>query len=347
MRVDIFDFELPPALIAQAPNRPRDMSRLLVIDGDRRREGVVRDLPGLLRPGDLVVLNDTRVLPTRFFGCRGPVAVEVTLVERIDDAGWWALARPGKRLRPGDRVDLAPGLVGEVVEKDAEGRVRLAFALRGEELLNALRAHGAMPLPPYIHRERGGASQDHADYQTIFARKDGAVAAPTASLHLTDGLLARLDASGVQRCFVTLHVGAGTFAPVKVDDTAAHVMHPEWCEVPPAAAAAIAAARARGGRIVAVGTTVLRTLESAVHEAGAVQPGARQTRLFITPGYRFEVVDVLLTNFHLPRSTLFMLVCAFAGTQRMQAAYAHAIDRGFRFFSYGDACLLTRADTAA
>jgi S-adenosylmethionine:tRNA ribosyltransferase-isomerase len=347
MRVDLFDFELPPALIAQAPKRPRDASRLLVIDGETKREQVVRDLPGLLRPGDLVVLNDTRVLPTRFFGRRGEVAVEVTLVERIDDAGWWALARPGKRLRPGDRVDLAPGLAGEVVEKDAEGRVRLAFSLHGEGLLAAMRAHGAMPLPPYIRRERGGATQDHADYQTVFARSDGAVAAPTASLHLTEELLARLDAGGLQRCFVTLHVGAGTFAPVKVDDTAAHVMHLEWCEVPPAAAAAIATTRARGGRIVAVGTTVLRTLESAVDDDGAVRAGPRQTRLFITPGYRFKVVDLLLTNFHLPRSTLFMLVCAFAGTERMQAAYAHAIDQGFRFFSYGDACLLTRTEAAA
>lgn len=347
MRVDLFDFTLPSALIAQAPVRPRDAARLLVVDRGPWRESAVRELPGLLRPGDLLVLNDTRVLPTRFFGLRGEVAVEVTLVERIDAASWWALARPGKRLRDGDRVDLAPGLVAHVAGKDDEGRVRLGFALVGDRLLAAIRDQGTMPLPPYIHRERGGDPQDRRDYQTVFARREGAVAAPTASLHLTDELLARLDAAGVERCFVTLHVGAGTFAPVKADDTEAHRMHAEWCEVPRAAALAIAAAQARGGRVVAVGTTVLRTLESATAVDGAVLPGARETSLFVIPGFRFQVADLLLTNFHLPRSTLFMLVCAFAGTARMQAAYAHAIAQGFRFFSYGDACLLTRAEAGA
>ena len=347
MRVDLFDFDLPPALIAQAPVRPRDAARLLLVDGGAWRETVVRELPGLLRPGDLLVLNDTRVLPTRFFGRRGEVAVEVTLVERIDPANWWVLARPGKRLRTGDRVELAPGLMAEVVGKDAEGRVHLGFELAGDRLLAAIRAHGAMPLPPYIHRKRGGDPQDRRDYQTVFARREGAVAAPTASLHLTDELLARLDAAGVERCFVTLHVGAGTFAPVKADDTEGHRMHAEWCEVPQAAAVAITAARARGGRVIAVGTTVLRTLESAVAADGAVLPGARATSLFVTPGFRFQVADLLLTNFHLPRSTLFMLVCAFAGTARMQAAYAHAIAQGFRFFSYGDACLLSCVEAGA
>ncbi len=347
MRVDLFDFDLPAELIAQAPVRPRDLARLLVVDGGLRREHVVRDLPGLLRPGDLLVLNDTRVLPTRFFGRRGEVAVEVTLVERIDEAGWWALARPGKRLRPGDLVELAPGFVAEVVTKDAEGRVHLAFPQGGAALFAAMQAHGAMPLPPYIRRGRGGEASDREDYQTIFARRDGAVAAPTASLHLTESLLDQLAKAGIARRFVTLHVGAGTFAPVKVEDTDQHRMHAEWCEVPPATAAAIAATRARGGRIVAVGTTVLRTLESAVDATGTVQPGARETRLFVTPGFRFRTTDLLLTNFHLPRSTLFMLVCAFAGTARMQDAYAHAIASGFRFFSYGDACLLTCVEDVA
>jgi S-adenosylmethionine:tRNA ribosyltransferase-isomerase len=306
----------------------------------------VRELPGLLRPGDLVVLNDTRVLPTRLFGRRAAVPIEVTLVERIDAAGWWALARPGKRLRPGDRVELGPGLLAEVVAKDGEGRVRLRFAQGGEDLMAAIRIHGAMPLPPYIRRGRGGDPRDRQDYQTVFARREGAVAAPTASLHLTEALLAGLDGAGIARCWVTLHVGAGTFAPVKVADTDEHRMHTEWCEVPCDAAAAIAAARARGGRVVAVGTTVLRTLESAVDEGGVVRPGARESGLFVTPGFRFRVVDQLLTNFHLPRSTLFMLVAAFAGLERMQAAYAHAVRERFRFFSYGDACLLTRAGSA-
>lgn len=347
MRVDLFDFDLPPERIAQAPVEPRDAARLLLVGEGPLQEALVRDLPALLRPGDLLALNDTRVLPTRFFARRGEAAVEVTLVERIDDAAWWALARPGKRLRPGDIVALAPGLEAEVAGKDEEGRVRLAFALAGEALLAAFRAHGAMPLPPYIRRPKGGDPADRERYQTVFARREGAVAAPTASLHLTEDLLARLDAAGIGRAFVTLHVGAGTFAPVKAEDTSGHKMHAEWCEVPEATAAAIAATRARGGRVVAVGTTVLRTLESRAAEGGTVRPGSGETRLFVTPGYRFAVVDLLFTNFHLPRSTLFMLVCAFSGLERMQAAYAHAIAKGFRFFSYGDACLLTRADRPA
>jgi S-adenosylmethionine:tRNA ribosyltransferase-isomerase len=346
MRVDLFDFDLPQDLIAQAPARPRDAARLLLVDDGPLREASIRDLPDLLLPGDLLLLNDTRVLPTRFSAKRGEAAVEVTLVERLDAACWWALARPGKRLRPDDAVELAPGLVAEVEGKDEEGRVRLRFERTGEALLEAIRAAGAMPLPPYIRRPRGGDPRDRANYQTVFARRDGAVAAPTASLHLTEELLSRLNAAGVGRCFVTLHVGAGTFAPVKVADTAEHRMHAERCEVPEATAAAVAAARGRGGRVVAAGTTVLRTLESAADASGAVRPGARETRLFITPGYRFAVVDLLLTNFHLPRSTLFMLVCAFAGTERMREAYAHAVRERFRFFSYGDACLLTRAGAA-
>ncbi len=292
------------------------------------------------------MLNDTRVLPTRFFGRRGDVAVEVTLVAPAGDDAWWALARPGKRLRPGDQVALAPALAAEVREKAPDGRILLGFGLGGTALLEAIRSEGAMPLPPYIRRPRGGDPKDLVDYQSIFARQDGSVAAPTASLHLTEAMMARLDSQGVARSFVTLHVGLGTFAPVKVEDTEAHAMHAEWCEVPEAAAQAIEATRKAGGRVVAVGTTVLRTLESAADEDGRLRIGPRDTRLFVTPGYRFRVVDRLLTNFHLPRSTLFMLVCAFAGTQRMQAAYAHAIARGYRFFSYGDACLIDRVEGA-
>ena len=344
MRVDLFDFELPPELIAQAPVSPRDAARLLLVDETPLRLAAVRDLPDLLHPGDLLVLNDTRVLPTRFFARRGAAAVEVTLVERVDEDGWWALARPGRRLRPGDRVALAPGLEATVLAKDEEGRVRLVCAPGGEAMLAAIRAAGAMPLPPYIRRPKGGEARDLIDYQSLFARREGAVAAPTASLHLTAGLLERLATAGIGHAFVTLHVGAGTFAPVKSEDTEAHRMHAEWCELPAATAAAIATTRARGGRIVAVGTTVLRTLESALDAEGVLRPGARETRLFVTPGYRFGVVDLLLTNFHLPRSTLFMLVAAFAGLTRMQAAYGWAIARRLRFFSYGDACLIARAE---
>lgn len=347
MRVELFDFELPEELIAQEPVSPRDAARLLVIDEGPLRASRVRDLPELLRAGDLLVLNDTRVLPTRFFGRRGSVPVEVTLVEPEGEAAWWALARPGRRLRPGDTVELAPGLAAEVVGKDAEGRVRLVFPLASEALLAAIRRHGAMPLPPYIRRPRGGDAQDAERYQTVFARRDGAVAAPTASLHLTEELLDRLEAKGVARTFLTLHVGAGTFAPVKVADTAEHRMHAERFEVPAAAAAAVEAARARGGRVVAVGTTVLRALETAAGEDGRVRTCGGTTRLFVTPGYRFRAVDLLLTNFHLPRSTLFMLVAAFAGLERVRAAYAHAVRERFRFFSYGDACLIARAGTRA
>ena len=327
--------------------QPRDAARLLLVDGGPWRESVVRELPGLLRPGDLLVLNDTRVLPTRFFGRRAAVPVEVTLVERIDAAGWWALARPGKRLRPGDRVELAPGLLAEVAGKDGEGRVRLRFAQGGEALMAAIRIHGAMPLPPYIRRGRGGDPRDRQDYQTVFARREGAVAAPTASLHLTEALLAGagwrgdralLRHAACRRRHLRPGQGRGHRTSIACTRNGARCRGD--------AAAAIAAARARGGRVVAVGTTVLRTLESAVDDGGVVRPGARETRLFVTPGFRFRVVDLLLTNFHLPRSTLFMLVAAFAGLERMQAAYAHAVRERFRFFSYGDACLLTRAERA-
>ncbi|MCS6779886.1 MAG: S-adenosylmethionine:tRNA ribosyltransferase-isomerase, partial [Geminicoccaceae bacterium] len=272
MRVDLFDFALPAELIAQHPIEPREAARLLVV-GERLEDRRIGDLPELLAPGDLLVLNDSRVLPTRFWGRRGAVSIEVTLVEQLDERRWWSLARPGRRLRPGDRVELGRDLVAAVEAKDAEGRVLLAFERAGGELLAAIREQGAMPLPPYIERPPGGDPRDLRDYQPIQARKEGSVAAPTASLHLTPALLDRLAARGVGRAFVTLHVGLGTFAPVKAADTAAHRMHVERGEIPSETAEAIAGTRARGGRIVAIGTTVLRALESRASPSGAIEPG--------------------------------------------------------------------------
>ena len=344
MKVELFDFALPEELVAQRPIEPREAARLLVV-GERLLDRRVGDLPELLEPGDLLVLNDSRVLPTRFWGRRGTAAVEATLIEPADERSWWALARPGRRLRPGDRLQLGRDLAAEVAAKDEEGRVLLAFDRAGAELLRAIEEQGAMPLPPYIRRPKGGDPRDLRDYQPIQAREPGSVAAPTASLHLTHALLERLAARGVERAFVTLHVGLGTFAPVKVADTADHRMHREHGTIPAETAEAIARARARGGRIVAIGTTVLRALESRAIGDGRVESGGFTTDLFVTPGFRFRVVDRLLTNFHLPRSTLFMLVCAFSGLERMRTAYAHAIGERYRFFSYGDACLLDRIET--
>lgn len=339
MDIHDFDFALPADRIAQRPMRPRDAARLLVVD-EGLRDCSVRDLPALLRPGDLLVVNDTKVLPTRLHGRRGAVVVEATLIEPLGRGCWRALAKPGRRLRPGDLIEFALGLTGRVEQKDASGAVVLDFGTDEDALTRALDVHGAAPLPPYIHREVPDP-QDRADYQTVFAADPGAVAAPTAGLHFTAELLQALAAAGVERTAVTLHVGAGTFLPVKAIRLEDHIMHAEGGTVGEAAAAAIAAARARGGRIVAVGTTTLRLLETAADDSGQVRPWSGETRLFVTPGFRFRVVDLLITNFHLPRSTLFMLVCAFAGTARMQTAYAHAIEQGYRFYSYGDACLLS------
>jgi len=346
VKVELFDFTLPEELVAQRPVEPREAARLLVV-GDRLLDRRIGDLPELLEPGDLLLLNDSRVLPTRFWGRRGAVEIEATLVEPRGEDAWWALARPGRRLRPGDRVQLGRDLEAEIRAKDEDGRVLLGFDRGGAELLRAIEQQGAMPLPPYIRRPKGGDPRDLRDYQPIQAREPGSVAAPTASLHLTEALLERLAARGVERAFVTLHVGLGTFARVKVADTAEHRMHVEHGRIPLATAHAIARARARRGRIVAVGTTVLRALESRADEDGRVEPGNFATDLFVTPGFRFRVVDRLLTNFHLPRSTLFMLVCAFSGLERMRAAYAHAIGERYRFFSYGDACLLDRREEVA
>ncbi|MCW2246430.1 S-adenosylmethionine:tRNA ribosyltransferase-isomerase [Azospirillum fermentarium] len=343
MKTADFDFDLPPNLIASHPVRPRDAARLLSV-GDTLSDHIVRDLPSLLEPGDLMVINDTRVIPARLWGQRGVVKVEATLHKRMGDDTWAVFARPGKRLKVGDTIVFAEDFTATVMDKREGGEIVLRFSAAGGALFDRLHAYGAMPLPPYIARPDGAESADKDDYQTVFAAAEGAVAAPTAGLHFTPGLLAALDARGIGRVAVTLHVGAGTFLPVKVNDIRDHRMHAEVGIVPAEAAARINAVRAAGGRIVSIGTTALRLLESAADPDGTVRPFSDETDIFITPGYRFRAVDVLMTNFHLPRSTLFMLVSAFAGFQRMRDAYAHAIAAGYRFYSYGDTSLLRRAE---
>lgn len=361
MRTDLFDFELPERLIALRPAEPRDAARLLVVDpaatadAGLLRDRGMRDLPSLLRPGDAIVFNDTRVIPAALSGTRhrgGSAArVDFNLIRRVDESRWRALARPAKRLAPGDRVRfgseggvcLLGVLDATVKEKGEAGEVELAFSLHGAYLDEAIAALGDMPLPPYIALKRPPDEADRASYQTMFAAREGAVAAPTAALHFTPALVDALEARGISRHLVTLHVGAGTFLPVKAEDTAGHRMHAEWGEIPPGIASALNDVRAAGGRIVAVGTTALRLLESAAGDDGTIRPFQGETSIFITPGWRFKAVDVLMTNFHLPRSTLFMLVSAFAGLETMRAAYAHAVANGYRFYSYGDASLLFRA----
>ncbi len=339
MKVTAFDFELPRQLIAERPVEPRDAARLLLV-GDGLSDHVFRELPALLQPGDAVVLNDTRVIPARLSGRRGAAAVEATLHKRVADDRWLAFARPARRLRHGDVIAFAGDLSATVAARGEAGEVELAFDRGGAALLQALERHGRMPLPPYIPRPDGPDARDRTDYQTIFARRDGAVAAPTAGLHFTDATMAALRARGCRLVTVTLHVGAGTFLPVKAEDTDDHVMHAEFGSLDAPAAEALNAVRGAGGRIVAIGTTAARLLETATDDAGRIRPFAGDTRLFITPGYRFKAVDRLLTNFHLPRSTLFMLVAAFAGLDRMKSAYEHAKATGYRFYSYGDCCLL-------
>jgi S-adenosylmethionine:tRNA ribosyltransferase-isomerase len=345
-RLDTYDFPLPRELIAPHPAEPRDAARLLHV-GREIADRTILDLPGLLRPGDLLVFNDTKVIPARLAGKRGAASVEVTLHRRLGPDLWRAFAKGAKRLRAGDRIAFAPDFSAEVVEKHETGDVTLCFDRDGAALREALGRYGIMPLPPYIRREKAGDARDRADYQTIFAAREGAVAAPTAGLHFTDRLLGALRERGIEWVTVTLHVGAGTFLPVKVDDTRLHRMHAEWGEIGAEAAARIAAARRAGGRLVAVGTTSLRLVESAAATDRTVPAFEGETDLFITPGYRFKAVDLLLSNFHLPRSTLFMLVAAFAGLDRMKAAYAHAVGERYRFFSYGDACLLEPAPSVA
>ena len=345
LRTEAFDYELPERLVAQAPARPRDSARMLVVRPEGFADARVPDLPGLLEPGDLMVVNDTRVIPARLRGRRGDAGVEIMLNRSEGGGLWHALVRNARRLRPGDRVEIegAPGCVAHVVERHEGGVAILDFGPDQAALAAALDAAGEVPLPPYIRRDDGPRPDDVEDYQTIFAERPGAVAAPTASLHFTPRLLAALDARGVRRATVTLHVGAGTFLPVREEDPRRHRIHQEWGEVGEEAAAAINAARAEGRRVVAIGTTAMRVVESAAAD-GTLRPFRGLTDLYILPGYRFRAVDVLLTNFHLPKSTLLMLVSAFAGTQRMRAAYAHAVAQEYRFFSYGDASLLFRAE---
>jgi len=342
MRVDAFDFELPKELIADRPMNPREAARLLVV-GEELSDHLIIDLPRLLNPGDLLVFNDTKVLPARLLGRRGEASIEVTLHRDMGRGRWRAFAKGAKRLRLGDRLQFAADFAARVVEKAPGGDILLDFSMEPADLREALERHGSMPLPPYIKRPRGGDARDRVDYQTMFARREGAVASPTAGLHFTPALMAALSAAGIAHLTVTLHVGAGTFLPVKVADTDNHVMHAETGFLDAAAADRLNAVRAAGGRIVAVGSTSLRLIESATDEGGHIRPFTGETRLFITPGYRFRAVGRLVTNFHLPRSTLFMLVAAFAGLERMHRAYAHAIHARYRFFSYGDACLIDPA----
>jgi len=355
MRTDLFDFDLPAERIALRPANPRDAARMLVVeaDGGLRDQGV-SDLPHWLKPGDQLVVNDTKVIAAQLAGRRIGRATEpkidATLIKRVDGSRWQALVRPAKKLVEGDRIRfgnegklcLLGHLDAEVERKGDEGEVTLSFTFHGPALDQAIADLGATPLPPYIASKRTPDEQDTSDYQTMFAANEGAVAAPTAGLHFTPALDAALRARGIGLNQVTLHVGAGTFLPVKAEDTDSHRMHAEWGSLSADTAAALNAARAQGGRIVAVGTTSLRLLESAAREDGTIAPFEGETAIFITPGYRFRAFDILMTNFHLPRSTLFMLVSAFSGREIMQRAYAHAIARGYRFYSYGDACLLFR-----
>lgn len=351
MRVSEFDFELPEDLIALHPAEPRDSARMLLVrPGEALEDRHIPDLLEILQPGDVLVVNDTRVLPAELRGTRvrgeARAGVSFNLHKRVDAYTWRAFARPAKKLALLDELELGNGqadaLKARVAGKGDTGEVTLEFELGGAELDEAIKSHGAMPLPPYIGAKRGVEERDKVDYQTVYAAEDGAVAAPTAGLHFTEKLLQQLTERGVTMERVTLHVGAGTFLPMKVDDTEDHVMHSEWGEIDQATVERINAKRAAGGRVVAVGTTSLRLLETASRATKTLQPFVGDTDIFITPGFRFRTVDVLMTNFHLPKSTLFMLVSAFAGLDTMKAAYAHAIADGYRFYSYGDSSLLFR-----
>ena len=339
MRVDLFDFELPPERIALRPARPRDSARLLLVEGTDISDHQVRDLPQLLRSGDVLVFNDTKVIPAQLEGRRGDASIGATLHKREGPREWQAFLRNAKRARVGDTIDFGEGVHASVAKKSDDGSALLCF--HGEEPVELLLERaGRMPLPPYIASKREADADDRADYQTMFAREEGAVAAPTAALHFTPALLEALDERGVGRETLTLHVGAGTFLPVKADDTSGHKMHAEWGRIDVATADRLNAVRASGGRLIAVGTTSLRLLESAAGDNGIIRPFEGDTAIFITPGYRFKAIDGLITNFHLPKSTLFMLVSALMGLDVMQEAYAHAIEQNYRFYSYGDASLL-------
>ena len=356
MRTDLFDFELPPERIALRPASPRDSAKMLVVEGGALRDQLISELPQWLKPADQLVVNDTKVIAAQLKGRRigreTEPKIEATLIKRLDGSRWQALVKPAKKLTAGDRIRfgnegkvcLLGHLDAEVEAKGTDGEVTLSFSFHGPALDQAIEDLGSPPLPPYIASKRTLDDQDLADYQTMFAANEGAVAAPTAGLHFTPALEQALRDRGVGINRITLHVGAGTFLPVKVDDTEGHKMHAEWGTISAETAERLNTARQNGGRIIAVGTTSLRLLESAASEDGTIQPFAAETSIFITPGYRFRAVDILLTNFHLPKSTLFMLVSAFSGLEAMQQAYAHAIAEGYRFYSYGDACLLFRAE---
>ena len=351
MKVSAFDFDLPEASIALRPARPRDSARLLQVSNGQLTDHIVSNLPDLLRAGDVLVLNETKVLraaltairPARAHGGGGDVALDINLHKRLDVQTWRAFIRPAKRVRPGDILTFSENLSAEVMDKQDGGDIALSFSLSGEALDEAFEALGSPPLPPYIARKRAPDAADIEDYQTIFAQETGSVAAPTAGLHFTPELFAKLEAKGVQIERLTLHVGAGTFLPVKTDDTDDHDMHSEWYVVDESTAARINAARNEGRRVIAVGTTALRALESASSD-GILKARSGETYIFITPGYDFQIIDGLMTNFHLPKSTLFMLVSALAGLGTMQAAYQHAIENGYRFYSYGDSSLLWNAN---
>jgi S-adenosylmethionine:tRNA ribosyltransferase-isomerase len=339
VRVDLFDFELPPERIALRPASPRESARLLRVGPDGLSDHIVRDLPSLLRAGDVLVFNDTRVIPAQLEGRRGEATIGATLHKREGPREWRAFLRNAKRVREGDLIDFGSGVEATASGRAEDGSMRLTFA--GEEPVELLLERaGRMPLPPYIAGKREPDAADLEDYQTVFARDKGAVAAPTAALHFTNPQIAALTSAGLRVETLTLHVGAGTFLPVKAEDTEQHKMHSEWGRIDPATAARLNEARERGGRIIAIGTTSLRLLETAADEEGRVRPFEGDTAIFITPGYRFRAVEGLMTNFHLPRSTLFMLVSALMGRERMLEAYRHAIDQGYRFYSYGDASLL-------
>ena len=341
MKVSDFDFEIPRNLIAQKPADPRDSARLLHVDSTPK-DAAITDLPDILEPGDVLVFNDTKVIPSRLIGKKVNTKIEVTLHKEVSGISWWAFARPGRKLREGDTVEFAPNFSAEISEKRDNGEVLLLFRCGQQNLLDVLHKYGFMPLPPYIKRPDSGSLDDLDDYQTVYALKEGAVAAPTAGLHFTENLISEITARGILTAFVTLHVGAGTFLPVKTHDTEHHKMHTEWGKIEQTTANIINEARNAGGKIIPVGSTSLRILETAANSSGVLQPFIGETDIFITPGYVFKIADKMITNFHLPRSTLFMLVAAFSSLNRIKIAYTHAINQQYRFFSYGDACLLEK-----
>ena len=342
MKTELFDFELPPELIANKPCEPRDAARLLHIDGARLTDGTMADLADWLKSTDVLVFNDTKVIPARLYGMRGQAQIELTLFKQIDLSTWETLIKNARRIHPKDVLTFADDFEAVVIKKTDAGSVIVQFNHQGADLFAKLHEVGTMPLPPYIKRLRGGLESDKADYQTMYARHEGAVAAPTAGLHFTERIFDMLKARGIHHEFVTLHVGGGTFLPVKVEDTKDHKMHAEYGVIASDVAARLNVARANGSRIIPIGTTSLRLLESAADDQGIIHPFAQETSIFITPGYHFKVTDALFTNFHTPKSTLFMLVSALAGLDVMQNAYKHAVKEKYHFFSYGDACLIEK-----